>query len=149
MDIARKLARRKLIVGFWAMAATLMMLTGALAWYHPERGTAERADILDAIRPAIVAQMRGPVEFVVREMRVQDGWAFVVVDPQRPGGGAIDPYETSFADDADFLDGLTVYALTQNTNGRWNLIDHVVGPTDVAYEPWPQFYGAPKEIFGF
>ena len=93
--------------------------------------------------------MRGPVEFLVSSMRVSDGWAFCILEPQRPGGGAIDPAQTAYAGEAAFMDGLTVYALARHAHGRWHLIDSVTGPTDVAFEPWPRFYGAPAAIFGF
>ena len=142
--------------GFWRLAGLVVALvigmTGmaqAAGWYEPARGSAERKAILDAVRPVIEAQMDGPVEFVIRDLRVEDGWAFLVADPQRPGGGAIDPRSTRFGEDASFMDGLTVYALVLWANERWHLADHVVGPTDVAFEPWPQLYGAPLGIFGF
>lgn len=93
--------------------------------------------------------MRGPVEFVVSSIRVEDGWAFCILEPQRPGGAQIDVNETGYAQDNEFMDGLTVYALVRNWNGRWNLIDAVTGPTDAAFTPWPEFYGAPRSIFGF
>ena len=33
-------------------------------------------------------------------------------------------------------------------NGRWNLIDHVVGPTEVACAGWPLRYGVPAALLG-
>lgn len=143
--------RRFIATGLAAalLGACALSPMAALAWYEPKRGSAERSEILDALRPAIEAEMRGPVEFVIQELRASDGWAFVIADPQRPGGGAINIANTGFAPDADYMDGLRVYALCRWSNERWNLIDHVTGPTDVAFEPWPQFYGAPKDIFGF
>lgn len=145
------LSRRRLITTGLSMVAGLAA-SGALAqeraWYTPKRGTAERKDILDAIRPAIEAEMRGPVEFVILDMRVQGDWAVVVADPQRPGGAPIDVGDTGHAEDMDFLDGLVVYAICLFAGDRWNLIDHVTGPTDVAYSHWPQLYGVPAEMLG-
>lgn len=148
---APRLSRRRfLATGGAALLCFATLNVGAvLAWYEPKRGSAERAEILDALRPAIEAEMRGPVEFVIQEFRASDGWAFVIADPQRPGGAAIAMNETGYAADAEFMDGLRVYALCRWSNDRWNLIDHVTGPTDVAFQPWPQLYGAPKDIFGF
>src|SRR5680860_882548 len=84
---------------------------GAFAQPHtPARGTPERAAILDSLRPAIEAQLNPPVEFVVRTMNVSGGWAFVTVDPRRPGGGKI-ALNTTRISDPSFLDGLTTYAL--------------------------------------
>ncbi len=104
--------------------------------------------MLEALRPAVEAEMRGPVEFVVTTIRVSPNWAFVQVDPQRPGGDPIDPEETGFAGETDMMDGLTVYALLTFQSGRWNLIDHLVGPTDVGYADWQQRYGVPPAVIG-
>lgn len=130
------------------VAALLGGAAMAQAFREPAKGSVERAAILDALRPAVEAEMRGPVEFVIHTMRVSPSWAFVQADPQRPGGGAIDPEETGFAGETDFMDGLTVHALLAFQSGRWNLVDHYVGPTDVAYAGWPRRYGVPPAIAG-
>ena len=115
---------------------------------EPAKGSSERAAILDALRPAVEAEMRGSVEFVVTTMRATPNWAFMQVEPQRPGGGAIDLSQTGFRDDVDMMDGSTVFALVSFQSGRWNLVDHVVGPTDVAYAGWSERYGVPARLLG-
>lgn len=133
------------------LAATAAIFSGpalALTFREPAKGSAERAAIMDTLRPAVEAEMRGPVEFVVTTIRVTPNWAFVQVEPQRPGGGVIDPEETGFAGDTDMMDGLTVYGLMGFQAGRWNLIDHMVGPTDVGYAAWQQRYGVPAALLG-
>ncbi|MDW5315817.1 hypothetical protein [Rhizobium sp. PL01] len=133
------------------VAVLMMVVSGpalALTFREPAKGSAERAAIMDTLRPAVEAEMRGPVEFVVTTIRVTPNWAFVQVEPQRPGGGVIDPEETGFAGDADMMDGLTVYGLMGFQAGRWNLIDHMVGPTDVGYAVWQQRYGVPAALLG-
>jgi hypothetical protein len=92
-------------------------------------GSAQRRAILNALRPAVEAQIGPDVEFVVREIRVVRGWAFVMAEPQRRGGGAIDghlyfPY-------FDEMGGLTVTALLRYQYRRWNLIEQAIGATDV------------------
>ncbi|WP_426238418.1 hypothetical protein [Pararhizobium sp. DWP1-1-3] len=134
-----------------AVAVLMTALSGparALTFREPAKGSSERAAIMDTLRPAVEAEMRGPVEFVVTTIRVTPNWAFVQVEPQRPGGGAIDPEKTGFAGDTDMMDGLTVYALMGFQAGRWNLIDHMVGPTDVGYAGWQQRYGIPAALLG-
>ncbi len=96
----------------------------------PAVASAQRRAILDALRPAIVRELRSPVEFVIRRLGVERGWALVVADPQRPGGGAIDARHLP---DAEERDGLTVYAVMRFQRGRWTVHDHVIGPTDVWY----------------
>ncbi len=133
------------------LAAAAAIFSGpalALTFREPAKGSAERAAIMDTLRPAVEAEMRGPVEFVVTTIRVTPNWAFVQVEPQRPGGGVIDPEQTGFAGDTDMMDGLTVYALMGFQAGRWNLIDHMVGPTDVGYADWQQRYGVPAALLG-
>ena len=116
--------------------------------HEPAGGSAERKAILDAIRPAIEAQMRGPVEFRVDIMRSDGEWAFVSAKPQRPGGGVIDPETTAFAGQSEVMDGLATYALVRFANGRWNHVADIVGPTDVAYERWVDLYRVPKAVIG-
>jgi hypothetical protein len=129
-----------------AMAASTMAFAGEV--HEPAKGSAERKAILDAIRPAIEAQMRGPVEFSINVMLSDGDWAFVGANPQRPGGGEIDPETTAFAGQSDTMDGLTTYALVRYGNGRWNHIDDIVGPTDVAYMSWLVQYQVPKAVIG-
>lgn len=116
--------------------------------HEPAKGSAERKAILDAIRPAIEAQMRTPVEFQINIMLSDGEWAFVGANPQRPGGGVIDLETTAFAGQSDMMDGLTTYALVRYANGRWNHIDDIVGPTDVAYQSWLNLYQVPKAVIG-
>jgi hypothetical protein len=85
---------------------------------------------MDALRPAIERDLGGPVEFVVQRAGVQDGWALVIADPQRPGGGRIDP-PAHYAEEEH--DGLTVNAILRFSGGSWTLVDHAIGPTDVWY----------------
>ncbi len=107
-------------------------------------GSPMRRAILDAVRPPIERALRGPVEFVVQTIRVQSGWALVIADPQRPGGGAIDA--SRYFPNEQEMDGLTVNAILRLRNGRWVLVDHAIGPTDVWYcDP---ALGAPRSLTG-
>jgi hypothetical protein len=94
--------------------------------------TPQRRAILDALRPTIEQRLRGRVEFVVLSIRVHGGWALAIATPQRPGGGAIDGRRI-FGEDFENMDGLTVNAILRFRNGRWELFDHAIGPTDVWY----------------
>jgi hypothetical protein len=101
----------------------------AQAFQSPPPGSPERRAILDAVRPVVVAQVGPPVEFVVEDIRVLGSYAFVVVEPQRPGGGQID---YSHLDDG-LMDGLRTEAILVNRNGRWLVAHHGTGATDVWY----------------
>lgn len=109
-----------------------------------------RPVILNALRPAIVADLSQPVKFVVQTLRFQDGWAWVVVRPQRPDGREIDFRSTRYREriENDVFGGPTIYALMQRRQQRWTVVDFVVGPTDVAWAGWPEEYGAPAAMLG-
>lgn len=96
-------------------------------------GSAQRRAILDALRPAIERRFGPPVEFVVTRIQVRQGWAVVKADPQRRGGGRIDPRRYLSAGDLEFMDGITVTAVLRFANGRWHHVDHAIGATDVWY----------------
>ncbi|MES0810891.1 hypothetical protein ABLO27_15510 [Roseibium sp. SCPC15] len=129
-----------------ALLACLVSVASAQSVYEPARGSAERKAILDTIRPLVEVRVGPPVEFVVGWMRSGNGWAFARVDPQRPGGGAIDLRFTSYANQAEFMDDLTTYALLVYRYNRWNLVDFVVGPTDVFWVGDPLYAQLPPGL---
>ncbi len=129
-----------------AMMLALMLSLGvasAQQIHQPARGTADRKAILNAIRPMMEARLGAPVEFVVNRMKVYQDWAWVVVEPQRPGGAPIDtkaPGVSIWDDDG----GLTTYVLLRYAYGQWNLIDHALGPTDVFWVGDPLYKQFPR-----
>lgn len=58
--------------------------------YTPERGSSERAAIMNALRPRYEELFGKPVIFSVKTLRVVAGFAYVVVHPQRPNGSPIE-----------------------------------------------------------
>ena len=109
------------------MIGTLLLALAAITPTTPERKA-----VLDALRPAVETKLGPNVEFVVQVIRVEDGWAFVMADPQRKGGKAIDGRRI-FGEDFDNMDGLRVDAVLQLRNGRWEVVDYGIGATDVWY----------------
>ena len=97
----------------------------------PKPGSAQRAAILNATRPAVETELRTKVEFVPSCVQVWNGWALLTAEPQRPGGQKIDRRILS---DWDNRDGLTVSALLRFRYGRWNLVGYALGATDVWYD---------------
>lgn len=114
--------------------------------YEPARGSVERKAILNAVRPLVEARLNPPVEFVVDWMRVGSGWAFVGLAPQRPGGGAVDLRQTTFSDQADYMDGTQTYGLLRYQYDRWNVIDYAIGPTDVFWHGDPLYLRLPQGL---
>jgi len=111
----------------------------------PAPGSAQRRTILDALRPAIERRLGPNVEFVIDRIAVKDGWALVIADPQRRGGGKIDPARYFSAEERDFMDGLTVNGILRFSGRGWTLVDHAIGPTDVWY---CGVEGPPDELTG-
>ena len=144
-------------------AAALMALTTALvpapvlaqapaAAAARDVGPADplRPVLLNALRPAIVADLGQSVKFVVATLRTQGDWAYVVARPQRPDGREIDFRATRYREaiDQGVFDGPTLYALMQRREQRWTVVDFVIGPTDVAWAGWPEEHGAPAALLG-
>ena len=139
--------RNALFLGF---VAVLFHIMPALAGdvQDVSRADPQRKAILDTIRPAVEARMRGEVEFVVSTLRVQNDWGFLIADPRRPSGQPIDPATTIYANDIDMMDGLSTIALVRHANGRWNLIELDIGSTDAAFVAWHEMYDVPKALLG-
>jgi len=122
---------RNLIAGLAAAAMTLSVATAALAQavHAPAPGSPERRALMDAVRPIVQAKVGGTVQFKVNHIAVSGDHAFVMVEPERPGGGPI----TYNGEDAEFMDGLHTEALLTRQNGRWTVEDHAIGSTDAWY----------------
>jgi hypothetical protein len=120
----------------WKVAFALGLLpTAALAQVNavapPQVRSAQRVAILNAIRPAVELELGRNIEFVPSCVQVWKGWALVAAEPQRKGGRKID---RRILADWDNRDGLTVTALLRFRYGRWNLVGHAIGATDVWYD---------------
>ena len=117
----------------------------AQSWHEPKRGSLERGQIMNALRPVIEWRLGAPVEFVVYELRSTGAQAFASVAPQRPGGTQIDireaPIVRYWGDDASYYEdvgGIDVIAFLIREGDQWAVIDHSIGATDVwfASEPY-------------
>lgn len=119
--------------------------TGA---YTPDRGSPERKAILDALRVPIEKELKQSVIFKIDHFKVQSDWAFVLGQPQQPDGSRLDYSGTVYQKAVDagaFDDG--VIGLLRNTNGKWRVVQYVIGATDVPYVDWDKKYRAPRAIF--
>jgi hypothetical protein len=108
------------------IALALLTLTAA------SPATSQRKAVLDALRLQVEKKLGPDVEFVVALLRVEDGWAFVIADPQRKSGKPIDGWKI-FGEGFGNMDGLRVDAVLQKRNGRWIVADYAIGATDVWY----------------
>ena len=114
----------------------------------PPVGDARRSAILDVVRRRVEADIGPSVVFNVSVLRVSGDWAFVQATPKRPGGIDVDWKKTRFRDvfEKDFMSDI-VMGLLRHDGGRWNLVEYVLGPTDVFWENWLQKHRLPRDLF--
>ena len=120
------------------------------AVYTPEKGSAERKAILDALRVPVEKKLKQKIVFAAEHFNVSGNWAFLSGDPQAPGGGRPDfrgtPYQEAV--DADMFDN-NFFAILKRTAGKWKVVTYAIGCTDVCYADWWRRYRAPKAIFPY
>ncbi len=121
-----------------------VVLAGSVAaqgWVTPERGSATRAQLMDAIRPHAEWMLGAPVEFVVNDLRLLGDHAFAMLVAQRPGGGTIDVLKTPMVARGEFdpylADTPHIEVLYVKSGDTWVALHWAIGATDVwyAWEP--------------
>ena len=118
--------------------------------YTPERGSAERKAILDALRIPIERDLKQPIIFVADNFNVSGNWAFVGGVPQGADGNAPDYSRTKYAEaESEGAFDNNFFALLKKTAGRWRVTTYAIGCTDVCFADWWRRYRAPKGIFPY
>lgn len=137
------------------LAVLICFAGGAWAWEEPQRGTATRSALMDAVRPHMEWMLGAPVEFVVHDLRRQGDLAFFAGYAQRPGGGEINIATTPAGRrgelDPQVGDGATVQALYKLSGQTWVAVHWAISATDVwyAWEPiCAEFYPIIPEACG-
>lgn len=131
---------------FLVVVACGVGTAGAQIYYEPERGTATRSALMDAIRPHVEWDLGQPIEFVVNDLRVSGDVAFASLAPQRPGGTPIDLRDTPWyrrnwdpnSDFMDFMDGTHTEVLYRRMRDTWVAVHFAIGATDVWYD-WDEY----------
>lgn len=114
----------------------------------PAAGTAERKQLLEAVRAPLEQRLHQSVRFVVRQLKVGGGWAFLHASMQDADGHPINYVGTEFEGAAE--EGLMskdYVALLKRSGDGWTVQVDRVGPSDVAWTTWAHDYGAPEAIF--
>jgi hypothetical protein len=116
--------------------------------HTPAAGSAERRLLMDALRLRMQRELNKPMIFRVQTLRVLGSWAFAEVEPLQPNGSPFDYRGTPLAQARrdGVLDSQSV-ALLRRTGGQWRVVKLAIGPTDVAWIPWPDETGAPAAVF--
>lgn len=130
------------------LIAAVSTAAAAQAVYSPEKGSAERSAILSALRVPVERDLRQPIVFVVERLNVSGNWAFISGTPQTPSGRRPSLKGTKFEGEEDFFDD-NFFGLLKKSSGRWRVVIHALGCTDVCYADWWRRYKAPKSIFPY
>jgi hypothetical protein len=146
MRAARALCRLLVAVLLLAFAQA----AGAQRPHTPVRGSPERQALMDALRETVRSELGKPAIFHVRELRVLGDWAFADVSPLNPDGSRFDfrgtPMEQAWRE--GFVDH-GMYALLRRQGGRWRVVRHAIGPTDVAWMAWEEELRVPRALFPY
>lgn len=137
---------------FLAISILLVLAFSAFAQkvYTPEKGSAERTAILNALRVPVEKELKQKIVFNIENFNVQGNWAFISGDPQDVNGNKPNYKNTPYQEaiEADMFDN-NFFALLKKTGAKWKVITHAIGCTDVCYATWWKDYKAPKAIFPY
>lgn len=118
--------------------------------YSPTKGSAERTAILAVLRVPVEKELKQKIQFSVENLKSNGTWAFLSGAPQNMSGGKPNykgtPYQEA-VDSGAFDDNF--FALMKKTGGKWKVVIHAIGCTDVCYAGWWKEYKAPKAIFPY
>jgi hypothetical protein len=116
--------------------------------YTPERNSAERRAILDALRVPIEGELKQPVTFVVSKLNVYKDWAFVIARPQKPDGTPVDYHATPYWEAIkEGMFGGIIFSLLRKHDGSWRIVTYDLGATDVSWLTWAKDFDAPEALF--
>jgi hypothetical protein len=107
--------------------------------------------LLDILTPIVTAEVGKPVSLRTDTVTVRDEWAYVDATILNADGSAIDWTTTNLAsryENGAMDTGGGLHALLKNENGVWNVLEHVIAPTDVAWIEWAGRHGVPPDILG-
>lgn len=119
--------------------------------YTPEKGSAERTAIFNALRVPVEKELKQKVSFNAETFNVQGNWAFLSGEPLKADGGGRPNYKnTPYQDavDSGAFDN-NYFALLKKSGGKWKVVTYAIGCTDVCYATWWKDHKAPKTVFPY
>ena len=119
--------------------------------------------LLEAATAPLREVLEARVALDVERMDRIGPWVFLLGNMRAPDGGRPDFSGTRFADASEqgAMSDLYVALLRHDSpaapsgdttfpaDGTWVVLDHAIGPGDVAWLGWPQEHAAPRALFGF
>lgn len=133
------------------IAITAMNPTPAPAQqYSPAADSAEFKAIAVVVDAAIRNELKQPAVVDIETVARNGEWAFVAASLRDASGRAYRYIGTPLEEAAANGGVSNAYAALLRVRGNdWTLVTQVIGPGDVAWEDWPNRYGAPPALFGF
>lgn len=110
---------------------------------------ASRDAVLAVLTPVIASEIGKEVALEATTANISNGWAYIVAQPRNVDGSAIDWMTTNLAsrhENGAMDESGAVYALLQQQNGAWVVVEHVIAPTDVAWLGWAEAHGVPAGV---
>ena len=127
----------------------LAVAASAQKVYTPEKDSAERKAILNALRVSVEKELKQKISFKIDTFNVQGAWAFLAGEPMNAAGTSKPNYKRTIyqkAIDEGMFDG-GIFAVLKKSGAKWTVITYAIGCTDVCYMTWADDYNAPKAIF--
>ena len=132
---------------FFAIACGVAPALAQSGVTTPKPGSAERKAILDALRVPVQRDLKMPVIFVVHkpvhDLRVKQGWAFVVAEFRHSNG---DPMGPAYFAETHGGSSSDACGLLHLVHGRWRIVDHMTGPSDVYWGEWQREHHTPPGL---
>lgn len=106
--------------------------------YIPQKNSTERRLFLNETRRLVISELGGPIELVVKELKVSGDYAFIRTEPKRPGFGEIDMRKTPRVKRLGIMtleafDCCHTEVIFKKQANRWRVIDKSIGATDLWY----------------
>jgi len=113
----------------------------------PDNDPARAAILASAVAPA-EKELGQSITLQTKQLRVLGEWAFVHAAMHDTGGKAVSYSGTRYQEAAEHGHKSDKYAaLLKRSDHGWHIEAYAIGPTDVAWQDWPQTYGAPQALF--
>jgi hypothetical protein len=100
--------------------------------YTPEKGSVERKQLLDAVRPQVEKSLGKKVVFIVRAMQIEGDYAAALLEPTTPNGKRIAVGKGGPADE-DWIE-----CAFKRQGGRWTVIAIDLGTQEAGFETFRQ-----------
>ena len=140
----------RLMALVFALVASQSLAAG---WTEPQRGSATRQAMMDAIRPHAEWLLGAPVQFVVNDLRRAGTVGYAALKAQRPGGKPINLWDTPGYLRGEVYEGpgeaIEFHVLYRKSGDTWVAVHWSSGATDVwfAWAPLCRQYRPVIEVF--